>query len=67
LAIVNKIETGFDDGWIGAVQETNESYHASSPKQRACYQVIIDEFIKIVETAGRNPGKYFTMFKAAGS
>ncbi|ORZ20586.1 2-nitropropane dioxygenase [Absidia repens] len=29
-------------------------------------QVIIDEGIKIVETAGNNPGKYIKQFKAAG-
>ncbi|SAM07735.1 hypothetical protein [Absidia glauca] len=29
-------------------------------------QVIIDEGIKVVETAGNNPGKYIKQFKAAG-
>ncbi|KAI8068809.1 2-nitropropane dioxygenase [Thamnidium elegans] len=29
-------------------------------------QVIIDEGIKVVETAGNNPGKYIKMFKEAG-
>ncbi|RCH89918.1 hypothetical protein CU098_009470 [Rhizopus stolonifer] len=29
-------------------------------------QAIIDEGIKVVETAGNNPGKYIKMFKAAG-
>ena len=39
---------------------------ASPPDYEAYIKVILDEGIRIVETAGNNPGKYIKMFKDGG-
>ena len=39
---------------------------ASPPDYESYIKVILEEGVRIIETAGNNPGKYIKMFKDGG-
>ncbi|KAI8085856.1 uncharacterized protein B0P05DRAFT_25061 [Gilbertella persicaria] len=53
-------------GMITALTQPTPADLRAEIKRCQYAQAIIDEGIKVVETAGNNPGKYIKMFKAAG-